>query len=128
MTPSRWLTAILSALLGTTLLLAAPTTAIAAQQPTFQRQSVSAVNTTAEAASPYGSHVHKHSGSAVHHPTAKTVHKVSVSKQKPTKKKRGFFKKLGIFLIVLLILLIVVVALLIWLLVRFVSKAFRRRV
>ncbi|MEU7484705.1 hypothetical protein [Streptomyces sp. NPDC042319] len=129
MTPSRWLTAILSALLGTTLLLAAPTTAMAAQHPTEQRQSESAstMHTTAVAASAHGSHVHKHSGSTVHRPTTKTVHKVSVSKEKPTKKKRGFFKKLGIFLVVLLILFIVVVALLIWLLVRFVRKAFRRR-
>ncbi len=125
MTPSRRLTAILSALLGTMLLLAAPATAMAAQQPTVQRQ---AVHTTTEAAAPYGSHVHKHTSSShtVHRPTTKTVHKVSVSKEKP-KKKRGFFKKLGIFLIVLVILFIVIVVLVIWLIVHFVRKAFRRR-
>ncbi|WP_064456657.1 hypothetical protein [Streptomyces hygroscopicus] len=127
MTPSRRLTAVLSALLGTVLLLAAPTSAIAAQQLTARGQMV---NTTADAALSHTSHAHKHTSATHRHATAQPVRSVSVSKEKPkkeSKKKRGFFKKLGIFLIVLLIVFIVIVALVIWLIVHFVRKAFRRR-
>ncbi|GHJ33953.1 hypothetical protein TPA0910_83860 [Streptomyces hygroscopicus subsp. sporocinereus] len=127
MTPSRRLTAVLSALLGTVLLLAAPTSAIAAQQPTARGQMV---NTTADTALSHTSHAHKHTSATHRHATAQPVRSVSVSKEKPkkeSKKKRGFFKKLGIFLIVLLIVFIVIVALVIWLIVHFVRKAFRRR-
>ncbi|WAP53700.1 hypothetical protein [Streptomyces sp. S465] len=128
MTPSRRLTAILSALLGTTLLLAAPASAIAAQQPTAQGQTVNTTAGTVLSSTPQS---HKHTGTAHHPATAKPVHKASVSKEKVKKqgkkKKRGFFKKLGIALIVLLIVLIVIVVLVIWLIVHFVRKAFRRR-
>ncbi|MGW3270116.1 hypothetical protein ACWDFH_01420 [Streptomyces kronopolitis] len=44
-----------------------------------------------------------------------------------TKKKGGFFKKLGIFLVVLFVLFLVFVALVIWLIVRFFRRAGRNR-
>ncbi|MEU4893444.1 hypothetical protein AB0B12_07950 [Streptomyces sp. NPDC044780] len=132
MTPSRRLTAILSVLLGTILLLAAPASATAARQPTAQGQTVNTIAGTVLSSTPQS---HKHTGTAHHPATAKPVHKASVSKasvskekvKKQGKKKRGFFKKLGIALIVLLIVLIVIVVLVIWLIVHFVRKAFRRR-
>ncbi|MET7799155.1 hypothetical protein [Streptomyces decoyicus] len=43
------------------------------------------------------------------------------------KKKGGFFKKLGIFLIVLFVLFLVVMILVIWLIVRFFRRARNRR-
>ncbi|WNE94135.1 hypothetical protein PS467_01760 [Streptomyces luomodiensis] len=133
MTPSRRLTAILSVLLGTILLLAAPASAVAARQPTAQGQTVNTIADTVLSSTPRS---HKHTGTAHHPATAKPVHKASVSKasvskekvkKQGKKKKRGFFKKLGIALIVLLIVLIVIVVLVIWLIVHFVRKAFRRR-
>ncbi|GAA2914383.1 hypothetical protein GCM10020221_07630 [Streptomyces thioluteus] len=51
---------------------------------------------------------------------------VTLAKEKK-KKKKGFFEKLGIFLIVLVIILILIVIAVIWLIVHFVRKAFRRR-
>uniref|UniRef100_J2K217 Integral membrane protein n=2 Tax=Streptomyces auratus AGR0001 TaxID=1160718 RepID=J2K217_9ACTN len=54
--------------------------------------------------------------------------KVKKSKWKSkARKKGGFFKKLGIFLVVLFILFLVVVILVIWLIVRFFRRAGRNR-
>ncbi|MGX1849196.1 hypothetical protein OIU91_20995 [Streptomyces sp. NBC_01456] len=54
--------------------------------------------------------------------------KVKKSKWKSkAKKKGGFFKKLGIFLVVLFVLFLVVVILVIWLIVRFFRRAGRNR-
>ncbi|MCK7626828.1 hypothetical protein MUU72_27640 [Streptomyces sp. RS10V-4] len=66
-----------------------------------------------------------HSGSTYHHVTHQTS--LASSHDKPKKKKMGFFKKLGIFLIVIIVVVIVIVILLIWLIVHFIRKAFRRR-
>ncbi|MGW2650624.1 hypothetical protein ACWC2T_38490 [Streptomyces sp. NPDC001393] len=45
---------------------------------------------------------------------------------KKTRKKSGFFKKLGIFLLVVVVLVILFIAVLIWFLVRLVRRAFGR--
>ncbi|MCB5910839.1 hypothetical protein [Streptomyces pinistramenti] len=44
-----------------------------------------------------------------------------------TKKKKGFFKKLGIFLLVLFVIFLLVIVLVIWLIIHFIRKALRRR-
>ncbi|MHB6908660.1 hypothetical protein [Streptomyces sp. DB-54] len=66
------------------------------------------------------------------HSTHSSYHHVArqasfTSHDKPKKKKMGFFKKLGVFLIVIIVVIIVIVILLIWLIVHFIRKAFRRR-
>ncbi|MER6049514.1 hypothetical protein ABT168_19030, partial [Streptomyces sp. NPDC001793] len=63
----------------------------------------------------------RHLGS--HHVT----HQTSFTSQAKPKKKMGFFKKLGIFLIVIIVVIIAIVILVIWLIVHFIRKAFRRR-
>ncbi len=69
--------------------------------------------------------------SAHHSAPLKTVFKAKKSKtskwKSKAKKKGGFFKKLGIFLIVLFVLFLVVVILVIWLIVRFFRRAARNR-
>lgn len=67
----------------------------------------------------------RHSTHSSHH---QVTHQASfTSHDKPKKKKMGFFKKLGVFLIVIVVVIIVIVILLIWLIVHFIRKAFRRR-
>ncbi|MFF3909661.1 hypothetical protein ACFYZJ_27630 [Streptomyces sp. NPDC001848] len=55
-----------------------------------------------------------------HHPSSARL------RTSKTKKKSGFFKKLGIFLLVIVILVILVIVLLIWFLVRLLRRAFAR--
>ena len=55
-----------------------------------------------------------------HHPSSARL------RTSKTRKKSGFFKKLGIFLLVIVILGILVIVLLIWFLVRLVRRAFAR--
>ncbi|WP_328385530.1 hypothetical protein OHS81_16590 [Streptomyces sp. NBC_00400] len=80
------------------------------------------------AAAPARSAVYRHH-SAHHSAPLKTVFKAKKSKtsKSKAKKKGGFFKKLGIFLIVLFVLFLVVVILVIWLIVRFFRRAARNR-
>ncbi|MFI7102817.1 hypothetical protein ACIBK8_26065 [Streptomyces sp. NPDC050161] len=52
---------------------------------------------------------------------------VALAKDKSKKKKKGFFKKLGIFLIVLFVIFLLVIVLVIWLIIHFIRRAFRRR-
>ncbi|MFF2805778.1 hypothetical protein ACFVT2_01105 [Streptomyces sp. NPDC058000] len=61
--------------------------------------------------------------SSYHHVT----NQASFTSHSKPKKKMGFFKKLGIFLIVIIVVVIVIVILLIWMIVHFIRKAFRRR-
>ena len=58
---------------------------------------------------------------SVHHATARW------GARSKTKKKSGFFKKLGIFLLVVVIVVILLVILAVWLLVRLARRAFGRR-
>jgi len=58
---------------------------------------------------------------SVHHTTTRW------GARSKTKKKSGFFKKLGLFLLVVVIVVILFVILAVWLLVRLVRRAFGRR-
>ncbi|MGW1071951.1 hypothetical protein [Streptomyces sp. NPDC002537] len=56
---------------------------------------------------------------------AAVVHRTTAAK--PKKKKKGFFQKLGIFLLVVLILVVLFVIGMIWLVIHMVRRAIRRR-
>ncbi|WP_188277515.1 hypothetical protein [Streptomyces sp. CBMA152] len=114
-------------LLGTLLglaLVVTPVSAQAADQTTRTGRQLTAV----DAASPRPSASSAVSAGAEVRPAAYT-HLASAAQAHPqkTKKKRGFFKKLGIFLLVVLIVIILIVVLAIWLLIRAARRLFRRR-
>ncbi|REK85911.1 hypothetical protein DY245_35390, partial [Streptomyces inhibens] len=104
------------------------TVRVAATASAPARGADSAVRLAAAPASPgtwaqHASYRHHHSTTHL-----KTVFKSKKSKWKSkTKKKRGFFKKLGIFLVVLFVVFLVIVILVIWLIVRFFRRARSRR-
>lgn len=117
-----WWAAVLTAVLGATMLLASPALAQTGSGPTVIERSSAVTNVAVENRPGIAGAV----PAAAVVPQTADVHAVVLAEKQP-KKKVGFFKKLGIFLIVLLVVFLLIIVLVIWLIVHFVRKAFRRR-
>ncbi|MFF4211799.1 hypothetical protein ACFYZE_21060 [Streptomyces sp. NPDC001796] len=114
---SRAAALLLTLLLG----LGLTVTPAAAATDTLQRATAAVTTVRTGYASP-----HTASDLSLRHPMSRHHASPARLRTSKTRKKSGFFKKLGIFLLVIVILGILFIALLVWFLVRLVRRAFSR--
>ncbi|MEV5506733.1 hypothetical protein [Streptomyces orinoci] len=123
---ARRVAAVVALLLGTALLATPASAAVAYSSANVVERAVTVESGLGHTGHTSGA-VSGHTTRTVGHPTVGQHQYTSAARHPAKKKKKGFFARLGKALLIILIIVILFIILVIWLIVHFVRKAFRRR-